>query len=62
MAQSIDSLKFTLEGYKLSHINGNFIDTGNFWKLSNEVLDRQSPSYFINQFKFIFGGSRDRAN
>ena len=40
MAQSIDNFKFMLEGYKLRHINGNVIDTGNFWELSNEVLDR----------------------
>ena len=27
MAQSIDSFKFVLEGYKLRHINGTVIDT-----------------------------------
>ena len=40
MAQSIDSFKFMLKGYKLGHLNGNVFDTGNFWELSNEVLDR----------------------
>ena len=40
MAQLIDSFKFMLEGYKLRHINGNLIDTGKFWELSNEVFHR----------------------
>ena len=39
MAHSIDSFKFTLEGFKLRRINGNVIDTRNFWQLSYEVLD-----------------------
>ena len=28
MAQSIDSFKFMLEGYKLGHLNGNVIISG----------------------------------
>ena len=36
-----------LEGYKLRHINGNVIDTGNFWELSNEVLDRIEGNNYI---------------
>ena len=27
-----------------------------------KILNGQSPSNFINKFKFIFGGSRDGAN
>ena len=38
-----------LEGYKLRHINGNVIDTGNFWELSNEVLDRIGNNYIENK-------------
>ena len=47
MAQSIDSFKFMLEGYKLGHLNGNVIDTGNVWELSNEVLDRIEGNNYI---------------
>ena len=50
-AQSIDSFKFMLEGYKLRHINGNVIDTGNFWELSNEVLDRIEGNNYIENKK-----------
>ena len=48
MAQSIDSFKFMLKGYKL---NGNVIDTGNFWELSNEVLDRIEGNNYIENKK-----------
>ena len=51
MAQSIDSFKFMLEGYKLGHLNGNVIDTGNFWELSNEVLDRIEGNNYIENKK-----------
>ena len=51
MAQSIDSFKFMLEGYKLGHSNGNVIDTGNFWELSNEVLDRIEGNNYIENKK-----------
>ena len=51
MAQSIDSFKFMLEGYKLRHINGNVVDTGNFWELSNEVLDRIEGNNYMNNKK-----------
>ena len=51
MAQSIDNFKFMLEGYKLRHINGNVIDTGHFWELSNEVLDRIEGYNYIDYKK-----------
>ena len=51
MAQSIDSFKFMLEGYKLRHINGNVIDTGHLWELSNEVLDRIEGYIYIENKK-----------
>ena len=51
MAQSIDSFKFMLEGYKLRHINGNVIETVNFWELSNEVLDRIEGNNYIENKK-----------
>ena len=47
MAQSIDCFKFMLQGYKLRHINGNVIDTANFWELSNEVSDRIEGNNYI---------------
>ena len=40
-----------LEGYKLRHINGSVIDTGNFWELSNEVLDRIKGNNYIKNKK-----------
>ena len=51
MAQSIDSFKILSEGYKLRHINGNVIDTGNFWELSNEVLERIEGYNYIDDMK-----------
>ena len=51
MAQSIDSFKFMLEGYKLGHLNGYVIDTVNFWELSNEVLDRIEGNNYIENKK-----------
>ena len=51
MAQSIDCFKFMLEGYKLRHINGNLINTGNFWELSNEVLDHIEGNNYIKSKK-----------
>ena len=51
MAQSIDSFKCMLEEYKLSYIHANVIDTGNFWELSNEVLDRIEGSNYVENKK-----------
>ena len=51
MAQSIDSFTFMLKGYKLRLINGNVIDTGNFWELSNKVLDRIEGNNYIEKNK-----------
>ena len=51
MAQSIDIFKFILEGYKLKHLNGYVIDTGNLWELSNEVLDRIEGNTYIENKK-----------
>ena len=51
MAESIDSFKFMLEEYKLSYIHANFIDTGNCWELSNEVLDRIEGSNYVENKK-----------
>ena len=48
LAQSIDSFKCMLEEYKFkSYIHANVIDTGNFWELSNEVLDRIEGSNYV---------------
>ena len=44
MAQSTDSFKFMLEGYKLRHINGVCLN-------SNEVLDRIEGNNYIENKK-----------
>ena len=50
-AQSVDSFKMMLENYKMSCINDHIVDTGNFWELSNEVLNRIEGNNYLENKK-----------
>ena len=50
MAPSIDSFKNRLENYKSDCLNSTIMRPGNFWELSNAVLDRiEGANYAENK-------------